>query len=375
MKMKIPFFDLRVLEKNIKNDLNKSFNKVLNHGKFILGPEVSLLENEIAKKLNTKYAIAVSSGSSALYLCLKSLDFKKKDEIITTPLSWIISSNAILEAGAKPVFVDIDTNLNISPSTIEQAITKKTKAILVVHYAGLMCEMDKIKEIAKKYNLHIIEDAAQAFGANYRGIGVGQNSTLASLSFNSMKVLNSFGEAGAIVTNNKKLYEKIKILRYAGTYSDPKKIITNQTKYSSLNHKIDTIQAALILVMLKNLSKRMKRRNDIALEYNKSLSKYVSVPNLNKHSTHALYSYVIKTNKRDLLMKFLNDNGIETKIYHKPLISNSNIFKKFKKNKLPNANKFIKQILSLPSNEKLTDKQIKYIITKIKLFFQNNDVN
>ena len=368
--MKVPFFDLSVRDPKIKKELIKAFKKVLDHGKFILGPEVSLLESEISKNLKVKYVIAVSSGSSAIFLSLKSLNLKSDDEVITTPLSWIISSNAIIEAGAKPVFVDINSDLNISPNSIENAITKKTKAILIVHFAGLMCDMRKIKKIAKKYNLYLIEDGAQAYGAHNNGVGVGQHSTIASLSFNSMKVLNSFGEAGAVLTNNKKLYQKIKILRYAGTFSDPNKIITNQTKYSSLNHKIDTIQASLILIMLKYLPKRMARRKDIALQYNKGLVKYVKVPDFEIHSKHALYSYVIRTKKRNQLMNFLKKNGIETKIYHKPLIPNSSIFKKYKRYDLTNSNIAIKEILSLPANEKLTDVQVQYIISKIQFFFQ-----
>ena len=367
--MRVPIFKLKTEDRKLRKELLLSVEKVLIHGKLILGPEVEELEKKIAKIANKKYAVSLASGSSALYLALKALNIGKGDEVITTPLTWIITANSIAETGATPVFVDINDDFNINPDLIEKKISKKTKAIMPVHFTGKMCDMGKISKIAKKYNLHIIEDAAQAFGAKRDGIDVGEKSAIGCFSFNSMKVLSSYGEAGGIVTDDKALYKKIKILRYSGTLSDPNKIVTNEAVYCSLNHKIDTIQAAMILVNLKYLPSKMERRYAIAKKYNKYLSKYVECPDLNLRDTHALYTYAIKTKYRNSLMDYLNKNNIETKIYHKPLVPDAPYFINRKSNNIPNAKKILKEILSIPSHEKLTEKQVDHVIEKICSFF------
>ena len=186
--------------------------------------------------------------------------------------------------------MDIDDDFNIDPRKIKKAVTKKTKAIVPVHFTGLMCKMDKIKKIAKNYNLKIIEDAAQAFGAKYKGKKAGTFSDVASFSFNVMKNLGGFGEAGAVTTNSKKIYEMVKMLRYTGTKSDPKKIITNECYHVALNHKIDTVQAAMLLVLLKTFKKRMKQRLKIAKLYNKELKKdYVTCPEMNQKIVYMVF--------------------------------------------------------------------------------------
>ena len=183
-----------------------------------------------------KYCVCLSSGSSALYLALKASGIKPGDEVITTPLSWIITSNAIVECGAKPVFIDVDNSMNIDANLIESKITKKTFAILPMHYAGLMCDMVKINNIAKKYKIKVIEDAAQSFGAKLNNKNSGNFSDVASFSLNPMKVLASLGEAGMVLTNDRKLSKKIETLRYAGAVNK------ENCYYPSLNFKIDTVQ-------------------------------------------------------------------------------------------------------------------------------------
>jgi len=367
--MKVPFFDLRVTDSALRKELLKSVERVLDHGRIILGPEVNEFEERVAQATGTKYSVGVASGSSALYLALRSLDIGFGDEVITSPLTWVITGNAILECGAAPVFVDVKDDFNIDPDAIEAAITDRTKAILPVHFTGLMCEMDRICEIAGGHNLHIIEDAAQAYGAEYKGRKAGSFSTVAAFSMNSMKVLGGFGESGAVVTQQKDLYEKIKMLRYTGTKSDPAKIITNEAIHVSLNHKIDTVQAAMLLVMMKHLPNRMKRRTEIAKEYSKALSDSVLCPELREGDIHALYTYAIQCDRRDHLMKHLNDNGIETKIYHKPLVSDAPVFQKFKPNETPNARKVLSRFLSIPAHEKLSDEQVEFVIDKIREFY------
>ena len=367
--MHIPFFDLRVTDLALKKDLLNSIEGVLNHGRILFGPEVQEFEDKVAKAAGTKYAVGVASGSSALYLALKCLDIGPGDEVITTPLTWIITGNAIVECGATPVFADVQDNFNINPESIEQAITDRTKAIVPVHFTGLMCEMDKICDIADRFNIHVIEDAAQAYGAEYASKKAGSFSAVAALSMNSMKVLGSYGETGAAVTDRKDLFEKIKILRYAGTKTDPAKIITNEAIYVSLNHKIDTIQAAMLLVMMHRLPEKMKRRTAIAKRYNEAISDLVICPQFKEADVHALYTYAIQADGRDSLMRHLNENGIETKIYHRPLVSDAPVFQKYKRGDTPNARKILNRFLSIPAHEKLSDEQVEFVINNIRAFY------
>ena len=261
--MHVRMFDLRVKDLKVRAELNKSLQKIMDHGLFFFGPELYEFEKKMSQFLNMKYTVGVASGSSALYLALKSLGIKSGDEVITTPFSWIITSNAIVECGATPVFVDIADDYNIDANLIEKKITSKTKAIVPMHWGGHMCDMDKIKKIAKKHNLYVVEDAAQAFGAKFKNNKSGNYSDVAAFSMNPMKCLSGFGEGGLVATNNKKLYEKIKILRYAGTTSDPKKLITNNCVEISLNHKMDTINAAMLLVAFKFFKKKSNKLKKI----------------------------------------------------------------------------------------------------------------
>ncbi len=367
--MHVPFFDLKVRDPQIKEELLEAVERVLNHGRILFGPEVDEFEQRVALAAGTKYCLGSASGSSALYLALKCLDIGPGDEVITTPLTWIITGNAIAECGAIPVFVDIRDDFNIDPDCIRSAITEKTKAIIPVHFTGLMCEMDKISEIASDNNLYIIEDAAQAYGAEYKSQKAGSFSSVGIFSMNSMKVLGGYGETGAAVTNDERCYEKLKILRYTGTKSDPKKIITNEAIYVSLNHKIDTIQAAMLLVMMKYLPGRMERRTEIAKRYNDALGDFVICPKLKSNNIHALYTYAIQAEKRDSLMEYLHKNKIETKIYHKPLVSDAPVFRQYVRNDTPNAIKVLNRFLSLPAHEKLSDDQVDYVIEKVKKFY------
>jgi len=367
--MNVQFFNLSVNDKQIKDELLKSVENVLDHGRLILGPEVAKFERIIAKLTGVNFAIGVSSGSSALYLGLKSLNIKAGDEVITTPHSWVLTGNAILETGAVPVFTDVLEDGNMDPKKIESAITKNTKAILPVHFTGLMCRMDEICEISLKHNIPIVEDAAQAFGGAYKGGKAGSFGKVGAFSMNSMKVLGAFGEAGVVVTNDKEINDKIRILRYSGTNSDPNKIITNEAVYPSLNHKIDTVQAAMLLVMLKYLPKRMERRKEIANYYNSELSTLVNCPDINNNNIHALYTYAIQAEDRDQLMNYMNKNHIETKIYHTPLIPDSPSYKKYRSKNYSVAKKIISKTLSIPAHEKLTDNQVSYVVNIIKKFY------
>lgn len=365
--MKVPFFDLRVSDENLRGELLSAVERVFDHGQVMMGPEVTNFEKLIANDLGVKNVIGVSSGSSALFLSLKVLGLGPGDEVITTPFSWIITAHAISACGAKPVFVDITDDFNLSPAAVEAAITEKTKAIVPVHYAGKMCDMPALKQLADKHGLFLVEDAAQAYGASIDGNNIGSLSTLASLSFNPMKVLGAYGEAGAILTNNDGLAEKLRLYRHAGTASSVDKGITNQCDVVSLNHKLDAMQAALLSVALKNLRLKMKKRVEIADRYTRGLKGVVVPPNVHSGGIHALYVYVVQAERRNELRLFLAEQGIEAKVHHLPLISETNLYRgDFE---LPNALRLSSCALSLPAAEHLSNDQVDYVIHQVRNFY------
>ena len=369
--MKVRMFDLRVKDSTIRKDLNNSFKKMLDHGVFFFGPELYEFEKKMSNFLKIKYTLGVASGSSALYLALKSLGIKKGDEVITTPFSWIITSNAIVECGATPIFVDIKDDYNIDEDLIEKKITSKTKAIVPMHWGGHMCDMEKICKIAKKFNLFVVEDAAQAFGAKYKKKYAGNYSEVAAFSMNPMKCLSGFGEAGLIGTNSKKIYEKIKNLRYAGTTSDPKKLVTNNCLEISLNHKMDTINASMLLVSFKYFNKKIKKLKKIREFYNNNLDKKIIKQNIKKNETPGVYAYPIQINNRDKIKAHLDKMKIETKIWNDPLISDAPAYKKYNKNNTPNAKKILKRTLNIPFHEKLTFKQLNFVVNSLNKLVNN----
>ena len=306
--MKVPMFDLRVLDHNLKNDLKEAFERVLDHGILFMGPEVEELESKIAEYIGVKYAVGLSSGSSALYLALQSCDIGSADEVITTPLTWIITANAIAACGATPVFADVCDDFNIDPVSINENITSKTKAIVPMHYAGHMCDMETITQIANENGLVVIEDAAQAFGAELNGKKSGSFSTVGAFSMNPMKPLNGYGDLGFAVTDDKEKYERIKILRYSGTKSVPGTNVTADSQEVSLNHKIDNINAALLLVSLKYFPAKQRTVSKIANRYNTELTRQIEYQKVAHTETHGRFVYVIKSDQRDDLKKYLENN-------------------------------------------------------------------
>ncbi len=363
--MHVRMFDLRVKNSKIRKDLKKNFNNILNHGMFFFGPELEEFEKKMSQFLNMKYTVGVASGSSALYLALKSLGIKNGDEVITTPFSWIITSNAIVECGATPVFVDIKDDYNLNADLIEKKITSKTKAIVPMHWGGHMCDMEKITKIAKKYKLYVVEDSAQSFGAKLKNKKSGNFSEVAAFSMNPMKCLSGFGEGGLVATNNKKIYERVKILRYAGTTSDPKKLITNNCLEVSLNHKMDTINAGMLLTSFKFFHAKIKRLREIKKFYDEYLDKRIKKQQIQKHESPGLYAYPIQIDNRNKIKEFLKKKKIETKIWNDPLISDSPAYKKYNKNDTPNAKKVLRKTLNIPFHEKLTNKELKYVVDNL----------
>ena len=369
--MRVPFLDLRIKNKIDQKKLIHCMKRIFLHGKFIEGPEVMKFESKMGSYLGKKYAVGLSSGSSALYLSLKSLGIGRGDEVITTPFTWIITVNAILETGAKPVFADIKDDFNIDPKSIENNITKRTKAIVPMHVGGHMCEMFEINKIAKKNKIYVVEDAAQAVCGSLGGKKAGYFSDIAAFSMNPMKMLNAFGETGLVTTNNSKLYQKVLMLRHAGTRRDPKKIDINNCYIGSLNHKIDTIQASFLLSNFNNLETKRKKRDKFAKIYDQELGKVVNTQKYHNGEIHGRYLYIFSCDKRNRLLSYLRKKNIECKVFYSPLASDAPIFKN-KKNtfKIKNSKRLLKESLSIPLHEKLSNNQINFIVDNIKNFYK-----
>ena len=362
--MKVPYRDLAVREAGLKTELLAAVDKVLSHGRILLGPEVDEFEEKIASCCQRRYAVGVGSGTDALYLALRSVGVGHGDEVITTPMSWIATANAITMCRARPVFVDIGDDLNIDADLIEAAITPRTKVIMPVHFTGKVCQIEKIVEIAAEHGVMVIEDAAQAFGAASNGMPAGSFGQISCFSMNPMKVFAGYGEAGVVVTDYLEVAEKVQSLRYAGTVNK------EDCFWPSLNSRLDTIQAAMLLVSLKHLGKRIEKRRKIAKFYNEALAGTVGCPIEDEDDYHIYYTYTILAARRDELQEYLAGQGIETKIHHRLLMPQHTGYVGKSMAKVPNAERLVKQILSIPNQEDLTGEQLEYIADGIREFYE-----
>ncbi len=361
----VPFLDLRITNTEDRQKLLNVIEKVMTHGRFIMGPEVELLEEKIAAYIDMPYAICVNSGTDALYLALRSVGVGPGDEVITTALSWIATANAIALCGATPVFADISDDLNIDPASVASLITKKTKAIMPVHYTGKVCDMYSLNDIANRYDITVIEDASQAFGASLYGKRAGSYGDLSCFSLNPMKVFGALGEAGVILTRSSALQQRLISLRYNGMEN------REVCHEPSLNGRIDTLQAAILLVRLDSVETTIEKRNAIAQIYNNAISEYVITPCIMKDERHAFYTYTIQTDDRKKLIQYLEEAGIEVKIRDSILMPNQPAYKTEIHGKLTNSERIINRLLSIPIHEKMTEKDAVYVTNSIIDFFRS----
>ncbi len=359
---RIRFRDLAVTDKDLKHELLDVVDTVLSHGMLILGEEVVTMEREIANYCHRKYCIGVGSGTDALYLSLRALDIGVGDEVITTPLTWVATTNAIVLTGATPVFCDIRDDFNLNPDLLEGLITDKTKAILPVNFTGQMCDMDKILEIAEKYDIYLIEDAAQSFGSCYKDKPSGSFGDISCFSINPMKNLSAYGEAGVVLTDNYEIAKKIASLRYAGTVNK------EDCHYPSINGRIDTLQAAMISVNLKYFHGKISRIREIAATYDKFLNQYVKIPKTYPDSLQSYYSYTILVDNREKFIEYMEKSNIETKVQHPYLMPYHSAYKGVYHASIPVADEIVKKLICIPCHEKLTDEEVKRVCDKIACF-------
>lgn len=347
----------------------EALDRVLKLGQFILGPEVKQFEADMALKLKVKSAIGVANGTDALVLALDALGIGEGDEVITTPYTFFATAETICRVGATPVFIDVlEDTYNMDPMKIEAAITSKTKAIMPVHIFGNPVDFDSIKEVAKKYNLFIIEDACQAIGANYKDCEVGALGDVACFSFFPTKNLGGFGDGGLITTNNEQLAEKIRMLRFHGQK------VKYQNEMLGYNSRLDEMQAAILNVKLPHLELWNERRRTIAKQYNDAF-KHISEINI-PVETDGAYSvyhlYTIMTDQREALGKHLDSLGIGTGVYYAiPLhLQNALAFLSYKKGDFPVSEKLSRRALALPMYPELTEVEQERIIQAVQSFYR-----
>ena len=347
----------------------KAFDRVMRSGTYVLGSEVALFEKEFAKYLGVNYAVGVANGLEALQISLMSLGVGSGDEVITTPLSAVATTLAIMAVGATPVFVDIKENGQLNENLIEGAITQKTKAIIPVHLYGQPCEIGKIKAICKKHGVYLVEDACQAHGTTYKSRKAGVYGDLGCFSFYPTKNLGAIGDGGAIVTNSKKYYEVIKQIRDYGQESKYK-----HARYG-LNSRLDELQAAILREKLKFLDKDNKKKRLLAGRYIKKLKKLkgleiVLPEDINDSNFHLL---VIKTKKRNELKEFLAKNGIPSLIHYPISIPDQPMFDGIYKNlKISTSREFVSQILSLPCHPFMEIQEVDRVAECVSSLFKND---
>lgn len=372
-QINIPSFTLARQNSMLEKELLECFLQVVNQGIFILNENVKTLEDKISNFCQANYGIGVASGSDALDLSLIACGIGRGDEVITTPFTFFATAAAISRVGAKPVFVDIDLKTwNIDVNLIEEKITSKTKAIIPVHLFGCPAEMDAIMKIAKENNLRVIEDAAQAIGAQHCGEKVGSFGDTGCFSFFPTKNLGAFGDGGMIVTKDSKIAKKIKLLRVHGA----------KTKYChdvlGFNSRLDELQASILNLKFKYIELWTQRRRELALLYNNLFQEHIRTDGLSiklpqepDYAYHVYHQYTIQTKQRDKLQNYLKSYGIASTIYYPIPLHLQKVYSSldYHQGDFPVSEDACNEVLSLPMFPELTNEEVEIIVNAITSFF------
>lgn len=371
--VEVPFLDLKAQYHSIKAEVDTAILQVLEGQVFILGPEVRALEEEIASYCKCKYAVGVSSGTDALLIALMVLGTGHGDEVVTSPYTFFATVGAIHRLGAKPVFVDIDPDTyNLNPKLLKKAVTDKTRAIIPVHLFGQCADMDPILEIAGESDIHVIEDAAQAIGAEYKNHRAGSMGIMGCLSFFPSKNLGGIGDGGMVTTNDAALADKLSSLRSHG--SKPK----YYHKIVGGNFRLDAINAAVLRVKLKYLDDWTNRRRKNAERYNHMLKEAglvgseISIP-IERSSRHIYNQYVIRAQKRDALLEALRKAKIGAEVYYPVPMHIQECFADlgYAEGEFPVSEAAAKQTLAIPVYPELTEDQQNYVVDTISQFYRS----
>lgn len=358
------FIDLNRHYLFYKETINECIEKVLKHGNYIMGPEIQELESKLSKFVGVKHCITVASGTDSLEIALRALGIGFGDEVITVPFSWISSAEIIAQVGARPVFVDIESDsFNINPDLIEKAITKQTKAIIAVSLFGQMSKIELINKIASKYNIAVIEDAAQSFGATRDGVKSCGATVIGSTSFFPAKPLGCFGDGGALFTNDDKLALTMKAIRSHGG------IERHNHTHIGMNGRFDTLQAAIILGKIDGFEKEVDLRSKIGERYSRKLKNHVITPIILDKNTHVYAQYTIRVDsvEREMIINKLKQQGIPTGIYYPKCFHEQPVFQylNYKYGDFPIAEKASSEVMSLPMHPFLTKEEQDLVIEEL----------
>lgn len=371
--MKVPLLDLREQNQALRPEIDRAIAKVLDSNGFILGAEVQELEKELAAYCQTEFAVGCASGTDALLLALTAFDINHEDEVITTPYSFFATVSSITRLGAKPVFVDIEPHTyNLNVSQIEAKITGRTKAIQPVHLYGQCAEMFALHKIREKHGIPLVEDAAQAIGAEEAGSRAGSMSEIGCFSFYPSKNLGGMGDGGFMTTNDAELAKKLFALRVHGSFE------RYHHKWVGLNSRLDAMQAAILRVKLPHLDNWSNARYENAQYYRKlflgkDLDEFVTLPLERSDIRHIFNQFVIRVpERRDELKRFLTENEIGTDIYYPiPLhLQECFAYLGYKEGDFPEAEKASRESLAIPIYPELTESQQEYVVEKIAEFFR-----
>lgn len=392
--MNIPLLNLKRQYKDIEEEVNANVLECFKNAQYIMGENVKQFEKEIAEKIGVKHAITVGNGTDALIIALKSLGIKEGDEVITTDYTFFATAEAIRFVGATPVFCDVELDTyNIDPSQIEEKITDKTKAIICVHLFGNACKMDEINDIAKRHNLYVVEDAAQAINSQYKGKNVGNLGDIACFSFFPTKNLGCFGDGGMITTNDDDLATIIRALKVHGSGENGMKAyailndeevevveqnsgdntVYNPLKYYNYlighNSRLDEIQAAILRIKLKHLDEYTENRRSISHKYIDAL-KYTSLvmPTETEGGKHVFHLFILQSENREEIESKLKEKGIATGTYYKVPMHLQKAFNDlgYKKGDFPNAEYLSERTFAIPLFPEMNDEEREYIINSIK---------
>jgi dTDP-4-amino-4,6-dideoxygalactose transaminase len=372
----VPFIDLTRQYKAIEEEILSATKRVFEKGRFILGEEVSTFEEEFARYCGVRYGVGVNSGTDALYLALRAAGIGEGDEVVTVANSFIASALAISFSGAKPIFFDIEPETyNLDPNALEYLLKKqrttakrqRIKAILPVHLYGHPAQMDAVMEVAHRYHLAVIEDACQAHGAKFNNKKVGSFGAMGCFSFYPTKNLGGFGDGGMVITDDKKLYEKLRLLRCYGEKKKYKHILQGG------NSRLDEIQAAILRVKLRYLDKWNDQRRTKALIYKRKVEgSGVICPIEKEGARHVYHLFVIRSKKRNGLQASLKERGIDTLIHYPIPIHLQKAYKDlgYKRGDLPMTEQYSREILSLPFFPEMTEREMDDVGDQVKNFFK-----
>lgn len=366
---RIPFVDLRAQYLTIKDSIDTAIAEVLNETSFIGGKHVKEFEKNFATLYAVRHCISCANGTDAIYIVLKMLGIGPGDEVITTACSWISTSETITQAGARPVFVDIEPDyFTIDPAKIEEKITPKTKAIIPVHLYGQMAQIDLIKAIAQRHGLYVIEDCAQSHFSELHGQRAGTFGVASTFSFYPGKNLGAYGDAGCILTDDDQLAEKCRM------YANHGALIKHQHQMEGINSRLDGLQAAILKAKLPNILEWTEKRIQVAGWYLENLKgiEQLTLPKIRENSKHSFHLFVVRAEQREELVKYLNEFGVDTAIHYPvPLpFMPAYSYLGHTLEDFPVSNKYQGSILSLPIYPELSEEQVKYVCEKIRTFYK-----